>query len=461
MRHRSPAWRLIATVSLPMLLLASPSAAVPPETPMSLAEARKQLGEGRPELVYLSWSTLQPGGHPAGDGAASKVLVLASRKALDQKDPALAMGIAEVALRLAPRQPAASLRFAEAAHALKLPGAAASILDESLGAHPRHGELLFQRARLAEEEGEKALAIQLLERIPRKHRRGTAARLTLARLKLPIKSDADPGTATGRSGPGQIPIHRGDPSSRSEDTGIAGMSARQSDHFKIIYGSAGKDFAARARYESKVIGMFEDAHRRLVRLLAFEPDRIFEVVLYTKEEFALHFGGRFATGILGFYQGKIRMNHSEDLSDRYFSTVVHELTHAFLDSLCDDAGGALATWFNEGFAEWAEWEITKNGDRGVRSDRSLRQTRRLARQIPLGKMRRGPISNLGGYTSAGYLKARAAVSVLIGTGGGIRRFGQICADVRSGRDFDVALREAYGSSVVDGLEEDANEVLSR
>ncbi|MDF1564229.1 MAG: hypothetical protein P1V51_14365 [Deltaproteobacteria bacterium] len=456
------------------LILTAPqrTAAAEGEGPLGLPEARAALGEGKPEEVYLSWSALQPGEHPAGDAPVTRVLVLASRKAMDQKDAALSMGLAEVALRLAPRSPEASLRMAEAARALTLPGAAAATLDESLEAHPKHGELLFQRADLAEEEGEKALAIALLERIPGKHPRRAEAKLRLARLRLPrndgeaVASARPAGSEAGSrppAGPGAVPILVGDRvvTTRPEETGVAGMAARKSDNFRIVYSSAGKDFGARARYEAKVMGMFEDAHRRLVRLLDFEPGRVFEVVLYTREEFELHFGGRFATGVLGFYQGKIRMNHSEDLSERYFSTVVHELTHAFLDSLCDDAGGRLATWFNEGFAEWAEWEITKDGDRGVRGDRSLRQMRKLARQVPLARLRSGPISQLGNYTTAGYLKSRAAVSVLIGTGGGIRRFGQICADVRSGRDFDLALREAYGDSIVDGLEEDANEVLSR
>lgn len=443
--------------------------------PLSVAEAQARLKEGRLDEIYLDWAALDRGAHPEGDAAVAAVLVDASKAALAKKDAPLAFGLAEKARALSPGTLPACFAFADAALALEQRGAAAEALDAALRAAPRDGEALYRRGALAELEGDEERAVQLYRAVPKGHARRAAAREGVRRLRAALAERArrlretrrieknlrrkqeqaarTPSETVGFAGAGVAGVE--------EDIGLAGMAARKSDHFRIVYSRGGRDFAQKARFEGKVLSMFEEAWRKVGRTLGYRPDRVFDVVLYTKDEFALHFGGQFGSGVLGFYAGKIRMNRAESLDEAFFATVVHEYTHAALDALAEGRGGAVATWFNEGLADYIEWEVAKGGERSFEGSVVLKGPRRQATRLTLAQLEHTSFARLGGAAGLAYLKAHAAVGVLADEGSGMRRIREVIEAVAGGRDFRAALAEAFGASLVEGLEAEANARLRR
>lgn len=437
---------------------------------LSVADAKAHVTAGRVDEIFLAWSALQPGVHPEGDRRVSKVLVSAASASLRANDAAVSMSLSKAALRLHPGLTPAALVFARAAISLDQTGAAASVLDTALLHAPRNPRLLHTRATLAQQEGDLELAHQLYRRVPRRGPAGRRARKAAVRVKKTIDAQARQlAAASRREKRLRAKIARAAakadersaaivPTTRNE-TGVAGMASRESAHFRIVYGAGRRDFAARARYEAKALAMFERAYDKVGVLTGYRPRKRFEVVLYTQAEFELHFGNASGGQLLGFYAGKIRMNLADDLNDSFFHTVVHEYTHAVLDDLTGGQGGRLATWFNEGFAEWAEWEIAREGDRGIRKSKGMRPRRRRATGLPLAAIENRPFRTLGPATDAAYLKGRAAMSVLIGTGSGLPKVREVCEAVKEGTAFRTALREAFGETVVNRLEADTNALL--
>lgn len=421
---------------------------------LGLREARAAVASGHPETVYLAWSSLRPRVHPAGDRAVTEVLLLAGRKALEANESALAMGLMEIARRLQPGSIDACLLLAEAARRLHLPGAAAEALDQGIERHPRNGSLLLSRARLAEAEGEGALATRLLQRIPKRSPEATEARLMLARLQVSSRHPRPPAEDDASDDDGA------EVKMRSAEAGVAGMVARASEHFRLIFSEAARAAIDPERFSIKVLTLLEDAWRRIARRLDYEPKRIFDVVLYTRAEYALHFNGSIGGLALGFYGGKIQMIASDTFTGNDVSVAIHELTHAFLHARCERQIDQVPAWFDEGLAEWIRRELTGDGARGVRRDRHLRETKEMARRLRLSALRVEPLTRLGPSMDAAYLKSWAAVAALIGTGQGVRRVGELCDRLRTSASFETALREVYGTSAVAGLEDDANRLLA-
>jgi len=376
-------------------------------------------------------------------------------------DEALALRFATLALRLRPHSAKVAKAYAQVASANHELKAAAIALDTALARHPKDGELVLARATLLTVEKDYAGAIAMLTRLKGSVRWRLAERrivvLQALQGETPATNEVDFKGQDADLRRALRPVES--PADARVET--ASFRVLESEHFKIFYSAHNKDSAARARYEAKVQASLDDAWRRIAGLLQFKPERKIEVVLYTAEEFKLHFGGMGIQSVAGFYNRKIRMNGSETLDEEYDATLLHELTHAFLDDFCGAETPRLATWFNEGFATWTEWELRKGGERALMEDSRYTMVRELARSIGLKRISDGSLHSLGAETYAGYLKGRAAISVLIGTGGGIRRFKRLCEGMAEGKSFDQALREAFGNSIVDGLEEDANALLAK
>ncbi|RMG14018.1 MAG: hypothetical protein D6729_14215 [Deltaproteobacteria bacterium] len=476
--------RLPAALAVACLLVAPALALAGVAAPPRVAEARRWLQDGEVDRIYLAFASVKPGAHPDGDLEVAKLLVDSAKAALAKEDAALAYGLAEIARRLRPRSVPAVLVYARAAEALEQYGSAASALDAALAAHPAHGGLHYQRARLAEAEGDLEVALHHFEAVPPSHPRAAAARGGARRVRAALAArarelrklglleqrlEARPQRAA--EGPrGELSPERGEALAGGyrtasglhlgpqEEAPLEGLASRRSEHFRVTYRSGGRGWDARAAYEEKVLGIFEDAYRQVGRLLGVFPKRVIDVVLYTKEEFEFHFGGQFAGGALGFYEGKIRMNRSEAVhSDQFLATAVHEYTHALVDDLAQGHSSRIPTWVNEGLAEWVEWEVARGGERELKARALLRGPRRRGAKLPLSELDR-PFGAFARPTPA-YQKARAAVAALVGTGGGLRRLMDVIEATGRGADFDARMREAFGEDWLEETEREANRSL--
>jgi tetratricopeptide (TPR) repeat protein len=470
------AWRAQAAALMVALLTASPALSAS-DGPLSIEAARRHLESGDLDAIYLAYAALESGDHPAGDAAVAALLAEAARAALAADDAPLSVGLGEIARRLDPASPEAALAFAAAALALDQTGAAEEALDAALAHVPGEGELLFTRAQLAERERDLERAHALYGRVPRQHPRAAEARAGVRRMvearreqesTLKEVAEIESGLLERQESAGErMRETRGTSASSPGPSGgrtvaaPAGMSARESRNFRIVYYRGERDFAERADFEMRIEGLFEDAHERVGRLFGYHPPEPVEVVLYTREEFDLRFGGRFGQGTLGFYAGKIRMNRAEDPRDPLFRrTVIHEYVHAVVDQLAHGRAERIPIWLNEGLAVWAEHTLTRTsyGDGQTGPERQYWQ--RQAQAMPLGALAGTSFAQLPHPTPA-YMKSWAAVTALIGTGGNLQRVLQVIEETGGGRPFADAFAEAFGERRLDRLDEEANRVLGR
>ncbi len=161
------------------------------EASMSLEEARERLQQdGGIDDVYLAFSNVGAGDHPEGDEAVSAFLVEAARFALRAEDAHMAHAMAQIAGRLVPKSPKPALAMAEAALKLEQMGTAIDALDEALRHNPDDGELLFQRANVAELELDLLVAAELFERVQAGHPRRAEAQEGARRAREALEARA-------------------------------------------------------------------------------------------------------------------------------------------------------------------------------------------------------------------------------------------------------------------------------
>lgn len=438
--------------------------------PLPLDEARRHLEKGAFDELYLSFAGLKPGAHPAGDRQVAALLVEASAGALEADDASLALGIADTARSLDPKSVAAHVAAADAALALEQRGAAAEALDAALAVAPSNWNVVFRRGLLAVRERELELARELFRRIPSSAPESANARRHLADVELELqrlddereelqrieaeqrRRQADAARTAGGT-PTGLPGRTATASPTSPASAPAGMAARESRHFRIVYSEGSRDFAQRAQYEQRVLDMFERAHEGVRRRMGRLPDALTDVVLYTREEFALHFGSQFGSSLLGFYSGRIRMNHADVLDDRFYATAVHEYVHAVVDRLTGGRIGELPTWLNEGLARWVERQVA-GGDYMSLGERTELRAALANGSLPtLAHMADGPASAFGPRTGLVYSKGSVAVQALT-RGGGLDRLVSVLEEVGRGASFDDAFSRTFGASRLTALDDE-------
>ncbi len=474
------------------LLLLAPVTAAATGAPLPLTDARSLLEAKEYDEIFIAFSSLDAGEHPDGDAAIASVVMDAAQASRQADDLHLAIGLAGIARRLNREDSNATLLFAKLAIKLEMRGAAAQALDEGLLQAPTDGELLFQRAHLAEMERELQKAADLYGRVPKAHPRHGDARDGASRMKEASsqqdavleqvaevesafleqqeaagrrmaqerrrptpRQDDSAGRATSIPAPVPIPSQR----ATSPNSAPAGMEATGSRNFRIVYHRGDRDFAQRADFEVRVLSMLEDARQRVGNLFNHYPEEPVEVVLYTAEEFALHFGGQLGQNVLGFYAGKIRINRAENPHDPMFRrTVVHEYVHALVDQMAAGNVRGVPLWLNEGLAVWTEHRVTGANDESELPFPQRRRLRQYAQSISLDSLARPPFGACGNQMAA-YIKSRAAVEALVGTGGGLGRVLRVIELIGRGRQFEQAFSEVFGDSRLERLDEQANRQL--
>jgi hypothetical protein len=179
----------------------------------------------------------------------------------------------------------------------------------------------------------------------------------------------------------------------------------------------------------------------------------YQVVLYTRDEFAAQFGIGAASGVLGFYSGKIRMNLSENMNERYQATALHELVHAALDQLAGGRAHELPTWLNEGLARWVERKAL-SGD--FLRPRELALVAQHGSSMPLAQLAHVSFAHLGRAAELGYAKSSAAVQALVGRGEGMAALTRLARAIGAGESFEHAFAAEFGAHRLATLDEEAN-----
>jgi len=449
-----------------VLLLAALALGAAP-TSLSLKKARALLKAGHVDDIYLAYASLKPGQHPDGDAAIGRLCLAAARVAMKKGDAPVALGLAQTTTRLSPQTIAAYLVVAQAALSLSQHGVAAHALDAALNRAPHDGEVLYQRAKLAEDEGEYARAERLYAAVPRRHARAGAARAGVRRMRSRLAERRKNLEAAAKN---ERNLHAEEKrASRTMTTGSAtdadpaglyGRAGDKSQHFQIVYERGGRDFAQNARYEGKVLDMFERAYDQVSHMLDFRPDGPFIVVLYTKKEFADAYSGVMADGLLGFYaRGRIRMNRAGHLNDKFFETAAHELTHAFVALLAGGHDERVPVWLNEGLATYVGWEVGGGGEEALQTNPMYKPIRQAGRSIPLARIEHTPLVQLGRAAMPAYMKSRAAVSVLTDDMDGMGKIEQVIRAVGRGTPFRTAMADAFGPHELEDLDGEANALL--
>jgi hypothetical protein len=226
-----------------------------------------------------------------------------------------------------------------------------------------------------------------------------------------------------------------------------GMRTRSNGRFTIRYFNNARDFGQRADYEGSVTAALDEAYdftRSEIGETRREP---VDVILYTREEFGLHFGKDRARQIAGLYSaGAIRINDAAELTQETKATLVHEYIHAVLDEYTPGAQLELPVWLNEGLAEYVEWRYLGGED----------PPQRLVRQTMVSAAKGGKLPHLADLASTSlifnrnptvaYATSAYAVRELVRRGGAERLISFI-REVGAGKAIEEALREHYGESL--------------
>ena len=229
-----------------------------------------------------------------------------------------------------------------------------------------------------------------------------------------------------------------------------GMSQRKSSHFRIVYAGPARDFAQKAHYEQQVLDSLERAQGEVRSVLGRGRNAPLDVVLYTSQEFRFHFGGQFGQGVLGFYEGRIRMNISEQIDARFHATASHEYVHAVIDEV---AHHGVPAWLHEGLARWVERKIQGWPPANFGEKEQMKQLLAQGQLPTFQRMSNQSLVSLGPAAGAAYAKSAAAVDVLTSGAGPIRVVHMLDAMGR-GASFEKAFASEFGPGRLEGLDDE-------
>jgi hypothetical protein len=239
-----------------------------------------------------------------------------------------------------------------------------------------------------------------------------------------------------------------------------GRRTRANAHFRFRYFNAQRDFGQRADYEGRVQAALEEAHDASQRLLGTSRQSPTDVILYSKEEFAMHHGAQMARSVAGFYsENAIRMNDSAEINAHNQAVLVHEYTHAVLDEVSHFHDERVPIWLNEGLATWVEWRYQGSDGPPPLVQKEI-QGAALQKRLPgLREMAKTALVNQDN-PGLRYHVSGSAVHLLLKQGGTENLLG-LFADVGGGEGFEPVFERRYGKSLADFEEKLADELKSR
>jgi hypothetical protein len=406
--------------------------------------------------LYLAYSAQDVTGYSRAERKELAGLHERGARALEASDLVMAFSLAE---RAAAFDASADrlLLLARTALAAEQRDSAEEVLRRGLKLHPSVGAFGLGLGRLLLEDHDAAGAVAALSAVPTKSKESAEASRLLqsARAQVAAEKEAlaqaraierrfEGGGTTQPAGALSGPAAQTRPSSGWESSvGPDGMRTRTGRRFVFRYFNNQRDFGQRAEYEGKVADALETAYTFTRRILGRARETPVDVVLYTREEFATHFGPQTALMVAGFYgEGAIRMNDAARLDARARSVIVHEYVHAAVDELAGFNARRVPLWVNEGLAEYVQWRFlgSENPPHAVAT--ALRSA--AARdQVPRLEDMTDRALITQSQPALAYGTSAIAVRLLLKTGGPDNLLGLI-ADVGEGRPFAQVLAERYG-----------------
>ncbi len=383
------------------------------------------------DALYLAFAAAQPAAYPRADRLKISKALTAGCLALGGDDVVMAYSLGEKAVAFTVT-PEGALCAAMAAHHAEQPAAAETILRSGVAAYPQAGELWLELGRSLHEEGDVSAAMAAWSRVPKKSphfaqaQKLKSANTTIDEL-APLSPDA--------------PSHSFE-SSVDDD----GRRVRANDHFRFRYFNGQRDFGQRAEYEGAVQASLERAQQASQRILGLSRQSPLDVILYSRQEFALHHGPYAAASVAGFYSSNaIRMNDSAEVNAQNQATLVHEYVHAVVDELSGFQSERLPMWVHEGLAEWVEWQF-EGGDAAPVVDLTALRALALGHSLPkLSSMHQDPLISQANPRLA-YAFAAMAVRSLAALGG-LREVLAFIREVGAGSAFDTAFKSHFGRDV--------------
>lgn len=428
------------------LLLALSLSAAP-----TLQQARTHAAAKAWEELYFDWSAVKVDAVPTADRAPLAALMLDGARALAPTDGVMAWSLAELSCKLHPT-PAGLLQLARSARATQQATAAEEALRKGVEQFPGDADLLLELGTQLVQEQDYKRAVAVLEKVPAKSPRTAEARALVGKAKAALKEEAaalkeadalERRLLTGAPAPaGSTAAGSTAPASLSYESseGPGGMRVRQNARFRFRYFSAGRDFGQRADYEGHIQAAMDEAWGASQRILGAVRQAPLDVILYSREEFALHQGAAAAQTQAGHYtQGAIRMNDSAAITPKVKATLVHEYVHAVTDELVGNE--RLPRWFAEGIAEWVEFRYLGGDGAPLQVAARIRSAAAQGGLPTLEQMTDQPPIH-SPDPAAAYGFCALAVREL-GQRGGFPGLLRLMEDVRGGTPFEEALQRRF------------------
>lgn len=443
--------------------------------PPSVDKAKAFVAQKAWEELYLAYSAADPASFKDKERKEIGGYLLKGANALEKEDPVMAFSLAERAA-LFDESPSSLLALAKTARAAQQAGSAEEALKKGAAKFPEDPEIAFELGKLQLDEADSAGAVRSLSKVTKKSPNYSKAQALLATAKKQLqeeqaaRKEADAlERRINATGEGKVVKAVGvegvgtttDSTSLTYESsaGPGGMRQRVNSRFRMRYFANDRDFGQRADYEGKVAAALDESYAFSSKILGVTRKQPLDVILYTREEFAIHNGAAAAQQIAGLYSmGAIRMNDSAELNARTRATLVHEYTHSVIDDHASNNAHALPTWINEGIAEYVEWRYQGGDGPPTGVSKALRGAAAAGQLPSLQQMSGGMLIQL---PNPGLAYAYSAVAVrLMLKNGGADNFMGLVKDVGAGKPFDEAFAERYGRDVA-ALDRDARSEVSR
>jgi hypothetical protein len=448
-------------------LLAVLLAAAPP----SAQKARELASSQSWEELYLAFSATSPASYSKADAAAVAAALLSGCRALEGSDGVMAYSLGEKAVAF--QQTAEGLLcVARSAHRTDQRDAAEQALRRGLAAYPKNGAFALELGRALLEDRDPRAAIAALRQTPRGPWYAEAQAL-LRRAQQALSEDRSAmkeakalerraeAAATRASTSAGAERATAQPAGLTYESGVGpgGMRTRSNSRFTLKYFNNERDFGQRADYEGRVVAALDEAYGAARDVLGQARASPVDVVLYTREEFTMHFSSRTAERVAGLYfDNSIRINDAAELTQQARATLVHEYIHAVVDELAQSQASRLPTWLNEGLAEYVEWRYLGSDGPPYAQAVALRGAAKAGRLPQLAQMDRGALVHSAAPALA-YAASGVAVRLLIADGGPAKLL-ELIREIGEGAPFERALEARYGRTLP-RLQEELRDEVSR
>ena len=408
------------------------------------------------EELYLAFAAVKATEVPADERPRIARALTRGCRALERADAVMAFSLGEKAVELEPGAEAL-LCAGQSGQAANQRGAAEQYLRRGATAAPGDARFPLELAKLALLENDAAGAVAALEKVPAGSpsakqakallaramalRRTQSAEREVAKAQATALERRQQGGASAASSAGAGPV----PGTTTYESGQddEGRRTRANAFFRFRYFSGKKDFGQRADYEGTVQAALEHARTSSRTVLGVAREAPTDVILYSREEFALHHGPQAALAVAGFYsQNAIRMNDSAEIDAHVRAVLVHEYTHAVIDEVAAFHGERVPVWLNEGLAEWTKWRSDGQDAPALWARKALEQSARTGTLPRLTSMSRGPL--IGQDNPAlRYAQSAMAVGLMVKVSS-VESVLALIGDCGTGQPFAAAFEKHVG-----------------